>query len=285
MTSIPRSTEPYNGGDAENREMKNHEVLRNLVRDKKIFAVDLDGVVWRGNQLIPGADGCIAALREMGKQVVFTTNSSTGGRELVAEKIRRLGIPCRDADVFTALMATIHYLKKEPAAQKGVCCIGLPDMVKEVGRSGLKLSPPEDCGCLVIGYKLDLCSEDGELALRAWKNGARLIATNVDAYVPQPDGSIVPGCGFTVGAVCGVYGRGPDMIAGKPNTPILDLALESNGMTRADAVVIGDLYASDVAMAKAAGVPALWISEKEESGEADVYCIPSLRALWERGIR
>lgn len=214
---------------------------------------DLDGTVYRGAELIPGADDTIAALRAAGRRVVFLSNKPLETRDAYARKLTKLGIPTDATDVLnSSLVLARHLATLDPGAP--VFAIGEPPLIAELTAHGFEVRPDHHVRWVVIAF--DRTFDYGKLntALQAVRRSdARLIATNPDRTCPTEDGEI-PDCAGMIAAVEAVTGRTVETIVGKPSPIILEVALATLGVTAAEAVMVGDRIETDILMGKRLGL-------------------------------
>ena len=214
---------------------------------------DLDGTVYRGAELIPGADDTIAALRAAGRRVVFLSNKPLETRDAYARKLTKLGIPTDATDVLnSSLVLARHLATLDPGAP--VFAIGEPPLIAELTAHGFEVRTDHHVRWVVIAF--DRTFDYGKLntALQAVRRSdARLIATNPDRTCPTEDGEI-PDCAGMIAAVEAVTGRTVETIVGKPSPIILEVALATLGVTAAEAVMVGDRIETDILMGKRLGL-------------------------------
>jgi 4-nitrophenyl phosphatase len=194
------------------------------------WAIDLDGVVWLGDEAIDGAAQAVGRLRDAGEQLAFVTNNSFWTRGDVAAKLARHDIDPAD-DVITSAMAAAALI--EPG--EAVLACGGPGVIEaiESRRAHVVAEGPADA--VIVGYNPAFDYEQMRVAALAVRNGARLIASNDDATYPTPDGPI-PGAGSILASVVTATGSVAS-IAGKPHRPIAELVRGHLGVA---AVVVGD---------------------------------------------
>jgi arabinose operon protein AraL len=214
---------------------------------------DLDGTVYRGEALIPGADVTIAALRAAGRRVVFLSNKPLETRADYARKLTKLGIPTAAHDVInSSLVLARHLAVLDPGAP--VFVIGEPPLIAELAAHGFEVRHDHRVRWVVIAF--DRTFDYGKLdtALQAVRrSNARLIATNPDRTCPTEDGEI-PDCAGMIAAVEAVTDRRTEVIVGKPSPIILEVALGTLGVAATDAVMVGDRIETDIAMGKRLGL-------------------------------
>jgi HAD superfamily hydrolase (TIGR01450 family) len=213
---------------------------------------DLDGTVYLGEALIPGADRTIARLRAAGRRVAFLSNKPLYTRDDYAGKLTRLGIPAGPDDVVNSSIVLARYLARLDRAAP-VFVIGEPPLIGELTAHGFEVRQDHRVRWVVIAFDRTFDYAKLATALRAVRQGARLIATNPDRTCPTDEGEI-PDCAGMIAAVEAVSGATVETIVGKPSPIILDVALASLGVPAADAVIVGDRIETDIVMGKRLGL-------------------------------
>jgi 4-nitrophenyl phosphatase len=215
-----------------------------------VVCCDLDGVVWRGEDPIAAAVQGIRDLRAAGVRVAFVSNNSSQTVGTVAEKLERCGVEASPDDVLTSAMAAGRLL--EQTLERGarvLACAG-PGVVEALEVAGLTAVDRPPAEAVVVGFHRDFDFDELDRASRAVREGARFVATNLDATYPVADG-MLPGSGAITAAVATAAGRAPE-VAGKPAPPMVELVRERLG---ASGIVVGDRPTSDGALAEALGWP------------------------------
>jgi HAD superfamily hydrolase (TIGR01450 family) len=217
------------------------------------FVLDLDGTVYLGERLIPGADRAITALRAAGRRVVFLSNKPIESRDAYAAKLGRLGIPTDSEDVINSSLVLAEYLAREtPGAS--VVAIAEPPLIAELQRAGIVVTDrPERARWVVISFDRTFDYAKLDLAFRAVRCGAEPIATNPDRTCPV-DGGEVPDCAAMIGALEGCTGRTVELIVGKPSPIMARAALDRLGLPAEACLMVGDRPETDVRMGAAAGM-------------------------------
>lgn len=206
------------------------------------FLLDMDGVIYRGNQLIPGADRFVARLRQEGIPFRFLTNNSQRTRRDFALKLRRLGLPADEDDVFTCAMATARFLaQQKPGGTAFV--IGENGLSAALHHNGFTVVD-DDADYVVVGEGRTLTFEMIERGVRLVEKGARLIATNPDATCPT-DAGTRPGCGAIVAMIEKATGRKAFSV-GKPSGVMMCMAQNELGVRSAETVMVGDTMDTDI---------------------------------------
>jgi arabinose operon protein AraL len=216
------------------------------------WLLDLDGTIYLGERLIPGADAAVGALRAAGRRVAFLSNKPLQTRAEYAAKLSRLGVPATPDDVInSSLVLARHLRERDPGAP--VFVIGEPPMLEEMRAHGFEVRPDEHVRWVVIAFDRTFDYAKLNTALQAVKRGARLIATNPDRTCPVEGGEI-PDCAGMIAAVEAVTDRRVETIVGKPSPIILEVALAALGVPASDAAIVGDRIETDIVMGRRLGL-------------------------------
>ncbi|MDI6870863.1 MAG: HAD-IIA family hydrolase [Bacillota bacterium] len=215
---------------------------------------DLDGTIYRGEALLPGAREALTALRLAGIRRVFLSNKPLERPSAYAAKLTRLGIPTTEAEVINSSRVLAAYLRRAmPAAR--LLVVGEPPLKEELAEAGLVIvedSPAVDCVVLAFDRTFDYRKLN--LAFQAAKfHGARLVATNADRSCPV-DGGEIPDAAGMIAAVEATTGRKVELVAGKPSPLVVEAALDRLGVRPEEALMVGDRLETDIAMGRAAGL-------------------------------
>ena len=228
-----------------------------LADQYEAYLLDLDGVLFRGDQPIPAATPTVDALRQAGKRLVFLTNNSARTPRQVAEKLNGLGIDAEAGEVVTSAQATAELLAREAAGGSPTAYVigkdGIRSALQDAGIELLDGAEGARTDFVVVGWDSDVDYDALRRAAVLVRSGARLVATNADASYPAPGGELWPGAGAILAAVETASGARATVV-GKPHRPLFDTALARAG-TR-NALVVGDRIETDLAGAAAAGIDA-----------------------------
>src|SRR5947209_7097199 len=206
------------------------------------FLIDMDGVIYRGGHLIPGADRFIHDLRAAEVPFRFLTNNSQRTRRDVATRLRRLGIEVEDEHIYTCAMATARFLaKQKPGGTAFV--IGEGGLLTALHRNGYAIVD-RDPDYVVVGEGRAFNCEMVEAALNMILGGAKLVATNLDPNCPTQSGTR-PGCGALVAMLEAASGIRAFSV-GKPSPVMLRGARKELGLTTAQTIVVGDTMETDI---------------------------------------
>ncbi|MDR7595726.1 MAG: HAD-IIA family hydrolase [Armatimonadota bacterium] len=216
------------------------------------YAVDLDGTVYLGDSLLPGADRAIAALRGVGARVVFLSNNPLYTRDDYAAKLTRLGIPTQPEDVINSSMVLVQHLAATAPGSR-LFVIGEDSVKRELRAAGFSLvEDPDQVDYVVACFDRTFDYRKLKIGFDALRRGARFIATNRDPYCPTPDGGL-PDAGAVVAAREAATGRALEEVVGKPSSIMARVLLEHLGTRPEDTLVVGDRLETDVALGRAMG--------------------------------
>lgn len=206
------------------------------------FLIDMDGVIYRGSELIPGADRFIADLLELEPPFFFLTNNSQRTRRDVVTKLRRLGITVDESHIFTCAMPTARFLAGQKAGGTAYV-IGAGGLLHALHENGYSIVD-HDPDYVVVGGGRTVTYETVERAVRMVLGGAKLIAMNLDAACPAPSGPR-PGCGAIVAMLEAATGRRAFSV-GKPSPVMMRAARKELGLDASRMTMIGDTMETDV---------------------------------------
>jgi HAD superfamily hydrolase (TIGR01450 family) len=219
------------------------------------FVFDLDGCVWTGDVLVPGAADVLGLLRRQGRGVCFLTNNSRARAGTLQPKLERLGIQAAAHEVLTPL-EILGEVIADRFGRARVLVIGGPELGQAVMDGGHEVVPLErfrEATVVVVGNDFDFTYERLAAAARAVAGGAAFVTPNIDPRLPLQGGDFLPGCGAIVEAVATAAGVRP-VVVGKPEPPLFELALKRMGVTEPEAVMVGDSVDSDVRGARRLGI-------------------------------
>ncbi len=209
---------------------------------------DLDGVVWREEEVIWENVEGLKRLKEMGKKLVFLTNNSTKTPEYYTERLRDLGL--YPDKVITSSVVAADYLFK--MGIKRVFVIGENGLIEPLKSKGITTDEvnPE---AVVVGLDRNFSYEKLKKAANFVYRGLTFIATNMDAHIKKSD-EILPGAGSLVSAISFASGREPDAVMGKPNPYIYEFVgnVES-------AIVMGDRLDTDILGGNRLNIPTVLV--------------------------
>ena len=209
----------------------------------KGFICDMDGVIYRGNQIIPGVREFIDWIQKENKKFLFLTNNSCYTPKELQQKLARMGLDVSEDHFYTSALATAAFLK-EQAPGCSVYAIGEAALFNALYDAGITMNDINP-DYVVVGegktYSFDTITKAANLV----RNGAKLIGTNSDLTGPSDAGLIMPACRALISPITMTTGVNAYYI-GKPNPLIMRHALKTLGVHRAEAAIIGDRMDTDI---------------------------------------
>lgn len=220
------------------------------LRSKQGFISDMDGVIYHGDSLIPGADELVAWLERNNKKYLFLTNSSQRSPRELSQKLERLGIQVGQEHFYTSAMATAAFLQSQ-CVTGSAYVIGEPALTNALYDAGFTMNDSNP-DYVVVGetsaYTYDrICK-----AVSLVNKGARLIGTNPDTTGPV-EGGIVPATGSLMAPI-EMATEAKAYYIGKPNPVMMRIALQMVECRREDTVIIGDRMDTDIIAGIEAGI-------------------------------
>jgi HAD superfamily hydrolase (TIGR01457 family) len=253
-----------------------------LLQRTRAFLIDLDGTIYLGSRLLPGAEEFVRRLRALKRSFAFITNNPSKDAGEYREKLRRLGIEVSEREIFTSGMATVRFLRR-CGPKRRVYLLGTPSLEREFTEGGFTLTRDAP-DYVVLAFDTTINYEKIETAARLLRAGVEFIATNPDRVCPTEDGCI-PDCGSFMALFKAATGREPRVI-GKPNREMAQTAIEAVGAKPEESAMVGDRLYTDMRMAKEAGMKAILVltGETREADLADSpwkpdIVVPSLKEL------
>jgi NagD protein len=234
------------------------------------YLIDMDGVIYRGHDLIPGADRFINQLIDRQTPFLFLTNNSQRTRRDVATKLQRMGIAAEEKHIFTCAMATARFLAKQKP-QGTAYVIGEGGLLNALHSNGYSIVDHHP-DYVVVGEGRTMTFEVMEHAVRMLQQGARLIATNMDPNCPTQHG-IRPGCG-AIAAMLEVAAGVKAFSVGKPSPIMMRAARKELGLSADECTVIGDTMETDILGGVQMGCPTILVltgSTKREDVDHFAY--------------
>lgn len=209
----------------------------------KGFLIDMDGVIYKGSEPIPGAVEFINSLRENGHPFLFLTNNSQRTNRDVSYKLRKMGFHVDSEDIFTCGMATARYLatRKEHGTAYVIGEGGLLTELHSIGYSIVDDNPD----FVIIGEGRTIMLESVDKAINMIMNGSKLIATNLDPNCPMGNGKYRAGCGAFVSMLEFATGKQAFSV-GKPSPVMMRMARKILGLSTAETIMIGDTMGTDI---------------------------------------
>lgn len=210
--------------------------------NKHGFLIDMDGVIYRGGNVIDGAIAFIGALRDRDIPFLFLTNNSQRTRRDTVTKLKRMGFNVEEKHIFTCAMATARFLSRQKP-EGTAFVIGEGGLLHALHANGYSIVDAQP-DYVVVGEGRTITMEVMETAVNLILNGARLIATNLDPNCPTSTGTR-PGCGATV-AMLEAAACTKAFTVGKPSPVMMREASKELGLHSAEITMIGDTMDTDI---------------------------------------
>lgn len=241
------------------------------MKNYQTYLFDLDGTIYLGDELLPGAAHTISALKAGGAAVRYVTNNPTRLAADYASKLADFGIPTAADEVITSVTATTMWLRRNHP-EASVYPIGEPPLIEALSEAGMKLSSdPAEIDIVLASFDRTFTYEKLQIAFDAlwFHRRAFLVATNPDKYCPYPGGRGEPDAAAVIAAIEATTGITLSRTFGKPSPDLARLALSSVGEGRDvhECVVVGDRLATDIAMGSEAGMDTVLVLTGDSTRE------------------
>jgi len=279
----------------------NQSNIANFLDGIDCFVFDCDGVLWKGSELIEGADKTLDYFRSLGKKIIFVSNNSTNSREEYKKKFDKLKLKASKEEIYASAYAAAHYLQSINFKKKAYVIghSGIVSELKEVGIEAVtqdsenrvpeweeleNLEVDKDIGAVVVGFDRGLNYYKLSYAyICVHENNALFIATNADSTFPGAK-RVFPGGGTMVKSLSYATGKQP-VIVGKPEQYMLNLIAEEHKLDRNRTCMVGDRLDTDIMFGQQGGLKTLLVytgvTKKEQVSSSDnsiypTYAIQSL---------
>lgn len=207
---------------------------------------DMDGILYTGDEILPGVGPCLDYCERTRRKVLFVTNNATRTPRMFVDKLSAMGIPSREEQVLTSAEATAGWMSRQAPRGSRVQLIGQAGLWSAMLRQGFQpANKPTDADYVVVGMDFHLDYRKCAEATLAIKAGARFIATNEDPTFPSEEGEI-PGAGAIVSLLRTATGVQPKVI-GKPHPGMFEEAMTRLGLPAPSCLMVGDRYDTDIA--------------------------------------
>ncbi|MBN1955314.1 MAG: HAD-IIA family hydrolase [Anaerolineae bacterium] len=221
------------------------------LQDIHHLIVDMDGVLWRGNQAIAGLHEFFAFLRAREISFILVTNNASKRPQQYVEKLGNMGVQVSTADILTSAQAAAAYLAAIAPPGTPVHTLGMEGLHEALAERGF-VPAEAQARYVVVGWTVDLTWEKLAAAALQIHRGAAFIGTNPDVTFPSEAGP-VPGNGATLAALQAATGVAPQVI-GKPDPWLYQEAMRRTGASLESTAVVGDRLDTDVAGGARVGI-------------------------------
>lgn len=235
----------------DNFQKKNKDVIQ-------AFIFDLDGTLYLGDRLIPGADKVLNWVRENKFKVRFLTNNPRYSRKYYVNKLNHMGIYARIHEVVTSGQLTAEYLKKNENYGK-IFVIGEKQLHHELLSKNILVVNDSSADTVLVSFDTTLTYEKLLTAFHALNNGAHFLATNPDYVCPTAGGGLID-AGAIIAALESSTNRKIEKIIGKPSSFLGNFLLKELNLSAHECVMVGDRLNTDICFGNKTGMKTVWIN-------------------------
>ena len=247
--------------------------------------LDLDGTIYLGGNLIPGALEFLARCEELGVRRYFLSNNSSRSVEQYVEKLHKMNIPCTADDVLLSTHDLLSWLQNEGVSKTwAIATKGMCEMMESAGIS----TRDKDPEYVVLGYDTEINYEKISTASIHMHNGIPLVASHPDMVCPSPEGGL-PDVGAYLAMLKVTTGKDPVHITGKPNPGMILHKIEELELDVAKCAMVGDRLYTDMEMAIQAGCVSVLVlsgeatrQDLDDSGKSVSIVVDSVDSLLRR---
>lgn len=254
---------------------------------------DMDGVLYRGDQALPGVNELLAFLAEQSITYTCITNNASRTREQFSAKLQAMQIAVPPERIITSSTATSVWLRARAPRGTTVFAIGMDGLREVLFGDGYFVEQPQKPEYVVVGADFEVTYAKLRTACYAIRAGARFIGTNPDTTFPMEDG-IAPGVGALIVALEAATDQTATII-GKPQPAMFETALQMLGIPADEALAVGDRLDTDILGAIRAGVPSALVltgvTSPEQAQASEIQAtvvfddLPHLLATWQAEVR
>lgn len=259
--------------------------------DFRYVLIDMDGVLYRGQTGLAGGPELLAFFRHQGIRFMLVTNNSTLSPKMFAERLGRMGIEVSEDEIMNSGVATASYLATIAPPGTKVNVIGEAPLIEQLEKRGFVMAG-RDAQYVVCGWDKGLTYEKLKTACLAIRAGAVFIGTNADKTYPL-EKDIIPGAGANLAALVAATDVQP-IVVGKPETIMLQQAMQRLGAKPQETVLIGDRVDTDVLGGHRAGIATIMvltgISSEEDAAACEIRPtfifadLPTLLKAWKEAL-
>lgn len=227
----------------------------NRMRLAKGWIFDMDGVLYRGTETLPGVQELFDELNHRNIPFRLATNNSMSTSAMYVEKLAEMNIVVNAESIQTSAMATRQYVLDTIGIAARVHVLGMPALQRQLFLdTAFELVDPDENtpDAVIVGLDREITYDKLRKAHKAIINGATFIATNADVTLPTEQG-LVPGCGALIAAISASTGVNP-VVIGKPEIHLLDAAASAMGVGHQQCVMVGDRLDTDIAAGHNSGM-------------------------------
>jgi len=227
------------------------------------YIVDMDGTIYLGEQVIPGARELLAHFDAAGTPYYFFTNNSSKSPVDYVEKLARLGFGSYDISrIITSAHVSMQYIRRTYGESAAIYAVGTPSLLSQLNEAGFDVSDSRTPDCVLVGFDTTYDFKKASRAVDLLRAGVPFLATNVDAVCPLEGGRVLPDCASICAMLTHATGRRPKFL-GKPFPETAAYIVEYTGIPAEKIAVVGDRLYTDMRVAVDNGMVAIGVLSGE----------------------
>jgi HAD superfamily hydrolase (TIGR01450 family) len=233
------------------------------------YIFDMDGTIYLGSDLLPGAHRLIVKLRELGKRVVFLSNNPTRDVGMYVDKLTKLGLPTPAEEIVTTVFTTTQWILQN-APDAVVYPISEEPLIRSLREAGIKISEnPEEIDIVIASYDRTLTWKKLQIGFEAmwYHRRAKLICTNADHFCPFPGGRGEVDAGAVVSALEDATQMKLAVNCGKPSPVMLDTIMNVMKLKTEQCITTGDRLYTEIKMGIDSGMDTALVFTGETTPE------------------
>ena len=235
--------------------------MPSILRNIKTFLFDMDGTIYLGGNILPGAIETLEVLEKRGIKYFFLTNNSSRSSAYYVQKLAKMGIKTREENIIISTHSLITYLKT--AGGKKLFVLGTDDLKNHLKDAGYKIVDDETPDYVVVGFDTGLNYQNLSKATQYVDAGVPYVASHPDVRCPVEGGRFIPDCGSILALIKTATGKECTMITGKPGRHMVQTVLDLTGQDPSELAVVGDRLYTDIALGKNSGITSVLVLSGE----------------------
>ena len=227
------------------------------------YILDMDGTIYLGDQVIPGARELLAYFDATRMPYFFFTNNSSKSPDDYIEKLKRLNLGAYDVSrIITSAHVAMQYIRRTYGKNAAVYAVGTPSLLSQLTAAGFDVSDSRTPDCVLVGFDTTYDFSKASRAVDLLMDGAPFLATNIDAVCPLEGGRVLPDCASICAMLTHATGRTPKFL-GKPFPETAEYIVDYTGVPAEKTAVIGDRLYTDMRVAVDNGMVAIGVLSGE----------------------
>ena len=239
------------------------------LKDIGCYIFDMDGTIYLGDQVIPGARELLAYFDASGTPYYFFTNNSSKSPDDYTAKLSRLGFGLYDQSrIITSAHVAMRYIRRAYGDGASVYAVGTPSLLSQLTAAGFDVSDTRKPDCVLVGFDTTFDFSKASRAVDLLRDGVPFLATNIDAVCPLEGGRVLPDCASICAMLTHATGCAPKFL-GKPFAETAEYIVDYTGIPAERTAVIGDRLYTDIRVAVDNGMVAIGVLSGEMT-QADI---------------